>query len=281
MAACRVLFLLLVPAVAAPPSCLDEDGYGTSLLQTAGNKILRQTTPAPQTTRAPEVNPDDGVCLPGPLGPEELETPISELLAKHPGEDGWCLFGAAGTWTSKCAVCRRKEACRSFAASFQPVYDFFIPLSNKSATLRLPDGRSLAIRDPHYPLDDLYCWVNGWYDLDREAAVNNYTYLSEVSAAACRSLEQAVPNYSGISMQMMYDESDDDGAELKKMVFSKNPVNDVSQALVDGMRLHAAAKCLMGGGHGGLCDIANCAMRGCRLNSDTLGYHALGNCPPV
>eukprot|EP00439_Symbiodinium_sp_Y106_P071255 s3207_g12.t1 len=234
MAACRVLFLLLVPAVAAPPSCLDEDGYGTSLLQTAGNKILRQTTPAPQTTRAPEereywrectvqnhngkkdgwsrhtdsnmsvsnmqyqcissegsnlhcvddgdgVNGsklmstttttvtvmlmqlvvmmcdalvvltttmalimmmlvmisftvmDDGVCLPGPLGPEELETPISELLAKHPGEDGWCLFGAAGTWTSKCAVCRRKEACRSFAASFQPVYDFFIPLSNKSA----------------------------------------------------------------------------------------------------------------------------------------------------
>ena len=33
----------------------------------------------------------------------------------------------------------------------------------------------------HYPLDDMYCWVNGWYDLDREAAVNNYTYLSEAA----------------------------------------------------------------------------------------------------
>ena len=29
----------------------------------------------------------------------------------------------------------------------------------------------------------------------------------QVSAAACRSLEQTVPNYSGISMQMMYDET--------------------------------------------------------------------------
>mmetsp|Transcript_105641 Transcript_105641/g.251893 ORF Transcript_105641/g.251893 Transcript_105641/m.251893 type:complete len:281 (+) Transcript_105641:74-916(+) len=280
MAACRVLFLLLVPAVAAPPSCLDEGGDGTSLLQTGFSKILRQSPNVSKTASAPEVNPDEGVCLAGPLGKEVMERPISELLEKHPGEDGWCLFGALGTWVSRCAACRRKEDCRSFAASFQKVYDFIIPRTNTTTTLRLPDGRSLALRDKHYPLDDMYCWVNGWYDLDREAAVNNYTYLSEVSAAACRSLEQTVPNYSGISMQMMYDESDIDNRQILNMV-SKNADGNVSQAIVDGMRLHAATKCLMSGGRGGLCDIANCAMRGCRLNSDTLGYHAFGDCPPV
>ncbi|CAE7447040.1 unnamed protein product [Symbiodinium sp. CCMP2456] len=213
------------------------------------------------------------------LGEWKRQELVRFWLQYDTGEDGWCLFGALGTWTRDCAVCRRKEDCRPFAASFESVYDLIIPRYNTSTTLRLPDGRSLAIRDKHYPLDDVYCWVNGWYDLDREAAVNNYTYLSEVSAAACRSLEQAVPNYRGISMQMMFDENDHDSAQLAKMMASE--VGNVSQAIVDGMRLHAAAKCLMSGGRGGLCDIANCAMRGCRLNSDTLGYHALRNCPPV
>ncbi|OLP94009.1 hypothetical protein AK812_SmicGene24043 [Symbiodinium microadriaticum] len=272
MAACRVLFLLLVPAVAAPPSCLDEGGFGTSLLQTGFSKILRQSPNVSKTASAPEVNPDEGVCLAGPLGKEVMERPISELLEKHPGEDGWCLFGALGTWVSRCAACRRKEDCRSFAASFQKVYDFIIPRTNTTTTLRLPDGRSLALRDKHPgPAEE---------EEEEEEEQQEEEEEEEVSAAACRSLEQTVPNYSGISMQMMYDESDIDNRQLLKMV-SKNADGNVSQAIVDGMRLHAASKCLMSGGRGGLCDIANCAMRGCRLNSDTLGYHAFGDCPPV
>ena len=41
----------------------------------------------------------------------------------------------------------------------------------------MPNGREITIRDHQYPLDDLYCLANGWYDLPRSPAVNNFTYL--------------------------------------------------------------------------------------------------------
>ena len=61
---------------------------------------------------------------------------------------------------------------------------------NDEYTLTLSDGRSLSIRDHEYPLDDLYCWVNGWYSLPRASVIQNYSYLEEVSDRSCKNLEQ-------------------------------------------------------------------------------------------
>lgn len=47
--------------------------------------------------------------------------------------------------------------------------------------LRLPDGRKFSIRDHFYPLDDVYCYVNGWYDLPRAKVAQNWTYLEEAA----------------------------------------------------------------------------------------------------
>ncbi|CAE7265753.1 unnamed protein product [Symbiodinium natans] len=270
------LALLRAPALEGP-SCLDEDGYGTLLLQKGGRQVARQPS-----ALSVQVDPENGICE--PVKENETKVPIPELLAHHPGEDGWCLFGVTGEWASKCAVSRRKGDARTFADSMGEYYKSYIPTSNVSKTLRLPDGRSLHnIVDWSYPLDDAYCWILGWYDLDldRKAAVNNYTYLTEVSKASCRSLEQSVPNYHQLSFGDMVEESEKDTDEIDKLWASQKPVLNLSQAFVDGMKLHAAVNCLLGGGEGGICDIANCALRGCRLGNDRLGYNLRGDCPPV
>ncbi|CAE7191758.1 unnamed protein product [Symbiodinium natans] len=260
----------------------DEDGYGTLLLQKEGRKaytasaatglqtnlrmesasrVLKQRVKRRHLAIVLHPNSSIGARC------------VLLLLIKGLGncEDGWCVYGGLGEWTSNCAVSRRKADPRSFAEFFNEFYKLYIPQSNMSKTLRLPDGRSLHnIVDWSYPLDDAYCWILGWYDLDRKAAVNNYTYLTEVSTASCRSLEQSIPNYHQISLNGLMEESKKDTEEIDNLWASQEPapVLHLSQDFVDGMKLHAAAKCLLAGGEGGVCDVANCALRGCRLDND-------------
>ena len=67
-------------------------------------------------------------------------------------------------------------------------------------TFRLFDGRTLVVRDHVVPCDDLYCYVNNWYDLPRAEVVKNFTFFEEVSDKWCKHLEEIVPNIFGISM---------------------------------------------------------------------------------
>ena len=79
-------------------------------------------------------------------------------------------------------------------------------------TLKLPDNRTLVTRDHVYPLDDLYCFVNGWYSPeDRQQAAKNYSYLEEVSERACEGLEGRVPGYFELTaMDMARETSEND-----------------------------------------------------------------------
>ena len=45
--------------------------------------------------------------------------------------------------------------------------------------------------------------VNGWYSLDRDQLVNNFTYLEEMSEKSCNHLETTMPHYHKVSMQTM------------------------------------------------------------------------------
>ncbi|OLP89308.1 hypothetical protein AK812_SmicGene29241 [Symbiodinium microadriaticum] len=112
----------------------------------------------------------------------------------------------------------------------------------------LPDGSSLAIRDSVYPLDDIYCWVNGWYYASyetRKALVNNFTYLEEVSEPFCRSLEESVPNYHRISIDDATDETAHDMKALEQMWAAPGAVAQINQTVVEGMKVHAAFKSLL------------------------------------
>lgn len=36
----------------------------------------------------------------------------------------------------------------------------------------------VTIRDHAYPLDDVYCYVNGWYDLPRQKLISDFDYVA-------------------------------------------------------------------------------------------------------
>ena len=124
-------------------------------------------------------------------------------------------------------------------------YDFLNEPQATPYTLKLFDDRSLTIRDHFYPLDDLYCFVNGWYSLDRAATVQNFTYLEEVSEESCKHLAEIVPGYHNLSMQDMFTEATSDQTFLWNLEQLGGGL--VTEEVVNGMYLHAAAKCLLGG----------------------------------
>ena len=172
-------------------------------------------------------------------------------------------------------VGRRARDMTSFVTQFE---DFYAEILNdKSATpftLQMLDKTTLTIRDHFYPLDDLYCYANGWYNpaIPRESLVNNFTWLEEVSERTCEKLSKTVPGYESLTFANIGQENRDDSAELSDMMKTGDS-GAVSDKLVMGMLLHSAVKCLMRGGYqGAVCDIANCAARGCIDESEALHY---------
>mmetsp|Transcript_72139 Transcript_72139/g.169047 ORF Transcript_72139/g.169047 Transcript_72139/m.169047 type:complete len:282 (+) Transcript_72139:88-933(+) len=273
------LYLVLLATTCGTSSSVD-DVYEMSLLQVA--LVSGRGANSARASNATVVDPEHGICVPS----YELDkaAPMEEVMAQHEGQDGWCVFGAMGEWSSLCAVARREESVRGFTDYFEMYYKLLLPPMKDQKTFRLPDGSSLAIRDKVYPLDDIYCWVNGWYYASyekRKALVNNFTYLEEVSEPFCRSLEESVPNYHRISVDDATDETSYDMKALEAMWAAPDAVAQINQTVVEGMKLHAAFKCIMAGGKGALCDIANCARRGCLLGNNELGYTARGECPDV
>ncbi|CAK9076507.1 unnamed protein product [Durusdinium trenchii] len=214
---------------------------------------------------------ETGICV-SQLPIQDLSRPIRQVAETY-GGDGWCVFGSVAPWLSNCAVSRLTQNTSTFVAE----YDFLNEPQATPYTLKLFDDRSLTIRDHFYPLDDLYCFVNGWYSLDRAATVQNFTYLEEVSEESCKHLAEIVPGYHNLSMQDMFTEATSDQTFLWNLEQLGGGL--VTEEVVNGMYLHAAAKCLLGGGHGALCDIANCASRGCLAEGKSeLLYTARGEC---
>ena len=143
-------------------------------------------------------------------------------------------------------------------------------------TVQFFDNRSLTIRDHSYPLDDIYCYVNDWFAKDDIARLlTNFSYLEEASRAFCRNLEPLVPKFHQVSMAKLLEEAQHDEEFLEKIM--KQGGGMITEEVVNGMLLHAAAKCKMAG-DGAICDIANCALRGC-IQGESLGYTVLGDCP--
>jgi len=226
-----------------------------------------------------------GICVPA-LPEQAILEPILKISALY-DKDGWCVLGYIGFWVSGCAVARRNRDVTKFATMYQREYASY--LNGDQATpfaLQLPNHRTLVIRDHNYPLDDLYCYVNGWYSLPRHEVVNNFTYLEEVSNRWCDHLAEIVPGYYNISIADLANESEHDEAFLENLMKNGTDTGYVPQSVVDGMYLHAASKCVMRGhNRGAVCDIATCAQRGCFSTSASsihqLHYTVRGECESV
>jgi len=224
----------------------------------------------------------NGVCFPN-LTQDLVTPPIREVIAKY-DEDGYCVFGKHGLWSSGCAVTRREHSAFHYVNQFKDYYPAVLNVSWATPfTLHLYDNRSLTIRMRAYPLVDLYCFVNGWYNLpNRAEVVNNFTYLEELSDKWCEHLSRTVPGYYNISFQNLVDESDRDEDFLENLM-NGSGAGYVPKSVVDGMYVHAAAKCVMRGGQrGAICDIADCAAQGCFApHSSELHYTVRGECQNV
>ena len=164
---------------------------------------------------------------------------------------------------------------------FEKAYSLFLNADFATPfTLKLFDNRSLVIRDHVYPLDDLYCFVNGWYNLpSRGEVINNFTYLEELSDKHCNYLEKVVPGYFKLSFDDLTNESTVDETDLEDLMKQGGNEGYVPEWVVNGMLLHAAVKCVFrGGNRGAVCDSANCAQRACMGTDDVLKYTVRGEC---
>eukprot|EP00438_Fugacium_kawagutii_P004618 Skav229009 [mRNA] locus=scaffold127:404915:422372:- [translate_table: standard] len=164
----------------------------------------------------------------------DMSQPALEVSAKY-NVDGWCAFGFLGSWASTCAVSRRTRNARIFAKQYEGIYATYLNVSRATpVALHLPDNRTLVIRDHEYPLDDLYCYVNGWYSLPRRAeVVSNFSYLEELSESSCDHLAKIVPAYYNLSMADMGVETLSDQAILDGLMNSGATQGYVSRSLTE------------------------------------------------
>eukprot|EP00438_Fugacium_kawagutii_P019563 Skav218429 [mRNA] locus=scaffold420:236554:238607:- [translate_table: standard] len=286
----RFLSLLVLCVAWDPDDVFEEIPPAFNLLQTTthlhrgSNRNRRELPSSLFPPRNPPVNVTAGICLSNGTK-KQAEQPIYELAAQL-GQDGFCTYGFAGMWASGCAIMRRLGTAIPYATQFNGYYTAVLNVSWATPfTLQLYDGRSVTIRQHNYPLDDLYCFVNGWYSFpDRAKVVQNYTYLEELSDSWCKHLSTIVPGFDDISFSEFRNESVNDEQFLEDLQKDGATFGRVPKSVVDGMYLHAAAKCRMRGPKGGaVCDIADCAAQGCFTNpqSTELLYTVRGECQSV
>ncbi|CAK9023117.1 unnamed protein product [Durusdinium trenchii] len=214
---------------------------------------------------------------------QDFADPILDVSARYHA-DGWCVFGELDHWVRQCAISRRTGHVKNVLLTHEPYYVKFLNSSTSTPfTFRLFDGRTLVVRDHDLPLDDLFCYVNGLYDLPRSKIVNNFTFLEEVSEKWCKTFEETLPNYFGISMADNANEYRESEAFLLNLQKNGATSGEVPQWVVNNLYLHGAVKCVLrGGNRGAVCEPANCAARACfGEDKSTLLYTARGECERV
>eukprot|EP00437_Effrenium_voratum_P015560 CAMPEP_0181444904 /NCGR_PEP_ID=MMETSP1110-20121109/25314_1 /TAXON_ID=174948 /ORGANISM="Symbiodinium sp., Strain CCMP421" /LENGTH=268 /DNA_ID=CAMNT_0023568935 /DNA_START=37 /DNA_END=843 /DNA_ORIENTATION=+ len=217
-----------------------------------------------------------GICK-AQLTAEEIRTPILQLMAGSPKQDGWCLYGILGPWASVCAQARKEQNVRLYTELMHQSRSENLHAQKR---LEFSDGRALSIRDRENAEDDIYCFANGYYNLSRAEVVGDYQALEEASRHSCSKLAAEFPNYESLSLADLMKASTEDA--ISTLMSDLEPAA-VDSSMLQSMRLQAAVRCLLSSGSAGpaMCDVAYCARRGCLNEQNQVGYTVLGECPDV
>jgi len=225
-----------------------------------------------------------------PLPEEDYFKPITEVLYEHPGEDAWCILSKANgafNFSLACAMARKHQYIRGYAEYDYQRVQFegrTHPVGfgeafhlNTQKEVVLPNNSSLMVRD----YADIWCAINGYYNISRAAVLNDYEYLTHVSGNLCSLVKQRVPDYNNLSLNDMLLPVLPHINYINKLL-SDRPVVHLNQTDMDIMHTTAGVQCRMDNGHGGNCDVAYCAYRGC-LDADgmTVKHTDKGECPLV
>ncbi len=265
-------------ALAAPQEC-DEDLCHMSHLQL-------QVSGIPNATNWAALG---GVCL-AELPEEYLTKPVNDVLQKHEWkeQDGWCVFGAVDKCISGCAVCRKLRDMQPYFEVYQQETPNRVFKNATPKTLRFPNGSLLTLREYDSPMLDIYCYMKGYYDMDREKLVNDFDYLEKISEAQCASAEW---QNSELSLQDVHDLYLRE-TEILALLMAEKGISDVNQSLVDTLEAHFVVKCLLGRGRGAICDVPECSWRTCvtrgsrfdgtkEVTETIVKYTSLNECPEL
>ena len=149
-----LFFLLTVPlCVAVFVEDKYEDPPACHLLQTGLSlKASRHRSDWQAESKDRNASVKNGICFPN-LTQDLVTAPMREVTAKY-DEDGFCVFGKDGLWSSGCAVTRREHSAFHYVNQFKDYYPAVLNVSWATPfTLHLYDNRSLTIRMHAYPLD--------------------------------------------------------------------------------------------------------------------------------
>lgn len=185
--------------------------------------------------------------------------------------DGYCYFGAEATWLRACASARANMDYLSYARSKSKKYEIATPRIDTNGfainplVVKYGEGtRALRTYLISYPLEDVYCEVNGFMDLPVKN-LHNHTMWTELAKEECNKLFMEYPEYTFDSM----------AGELELLELNAKQLQDSAKGMGGGpplkdMKRHAIAKCLLGGLE---CDMANCASNFCRRDDwDMIGH---------
>jgi len=188
----------------------------------------------------------------------DLARPVREVLAEHPGADGFCYFGFLGSWASMCAVAHQQREYPLFTAAI----DYAALVNGSLQTVRY-DGGTFYSENHVFLYDDLYCHANRWLQGQGlpHGLMSNYTAWSELAAEECRRLDGRFPEYQ-MSIADMATRSQDEIQALQDAVDH----GTMAPTMLD-MQRHAAVKCAMGSLG---CDLAYCN-RWCLRGDGTIG----------
>jgi len=208
----------------------------------------------------------------------DLDRPIPDVLAEHPGVGGSCYFGGQNEWFAECGSALKKHDFSKFGLatrnSANAATSYLHTISHdrndaQLATIHYWRG-TIKTNNLAYPWDDIYC--HGSVDpllqlLPSDAS--DYTFWSGVATAKCTELLKEFPA-NDRSFADMGSRSWLEG-DTPNYFGNKAILNGSYVPTEENMRRHQAWKCAMDLDGVG-CDMAYCASNFCALGGGYIGH---------
>lgn len=208
-----------------------------------------------------------------PVSREDVSRPFEDVLAEHPGVNGWCHYGGLGSWISTCAAAMEARSYVALAVQYGAISVLGANGENEEAEewdIGPPhvlgyQGENFFTDYNYLAYDSQYCLDNGWLNQTRYRLedVHDFDRMTELEQSYCNELLEEFPELHGYSMA---DHLDFAGVEQTTMDHEgRLPFGLRSQKSPTPFenRRHAAWKCAMGGLG---CDITNCIYTYCALD---------------
>jgi len=234
-----------------------------------------------------------GQC--GQFKPSDLVRPIREVLAEHPGVNGFCYFAGAEAWISQQAP-EPDYVQSSKAAVLGMRNNVAMP---GTCTMSYPEGQgplktahfeggtvSSHIDCNYYEYDDLYFYSLGWLKNQRldGSLMSNATAWEALAREECDRLQEMFHFRDEEITMQKHGQRGDNMVILAKsqvafsgkcQIIMKMPPSRTCDPITSReFASHAYGKCLLGGAAGDAAEMAYAYSRACLLPGNIIGHES-------